>query len=117
MSPVFSEESPEFVACQQIKPATVIKSTGAFDLMKEKKNCFRDLARELESRAADAIQTKDATIADLESQIAEPPEDGKRETQAGRTAREASNVDTEAAKQHEADCQGGHIKGRNKRGC
>ena len=111
VSPVFAEDSPEFVACQQIKPA------GDFNLMKEKKNCFRDLARELESSAADAIQAKDATIADLESQIAEPAEDGKRETQAGRAAREASNVDTEAAKQHEADCQGGHIKGRNKRGC
>ena len=39
VSPVIAEDSPEFVACQQIKPA------GDFKLMKQKKNCFRDVAR------------------------------------------------------------------------
>ena len=43
VSPVFAEDSPEFVACQQIKPA------GDFNLMKQKKNCFRDLARSLQA--------------------------------------------------------------------
>ena len=44
------------------------------DGKRAKKNCFMDLARDLESRAVDAIQAKDATIADLESQIAEHDE-------------------------------------------
>ena len=39
VAPVLSEDSPEFVACQQIKPS------GDFRLMKQKKNCFRDVAR------------------------------------------------------------------------
>ena len=39
VSPVIAEASPEFVACQQIKPR------GDFRLMKQKKNCFRDVAR------------------------------------------------------------------------
>jgi hypothetical protein len=39
VSPVIAEDSPEFVACQQIKPS------GDFRLMKQKKNCFRDVAR------------------------------------------------------------------------
>jgi hypothetical protein len=39
VAPVFAEDSPEFIACQQIKPS------GDFRLMKQKKNCFRDVAR------------------------------------------------------------------------
>ena len=39
-STVFAEDSEDFVACQQIKPR------GEFTPMKEKKNCFRDLAKE-----------------------------------------------------------------------
>jgi hypothetical protein len=39
VAPVLAEDSPEFVACQQIKPS------GDFRLMKQKKNCFRDVAR------------------------------------------------------------------------
>ena len=39
VSPVLAEDSPEFIACQQIKP------NGGFRLMKQKKNCFRDVAR------------------------------------------------------------------------
>jgi hypothetical protein len=39
VTPVIAEDSPEFVACQQIKP------NGGFRLMKQKKNCFRDVAR------------------------------------------------------------------------
>ena len=41
VSPVIAEDSPEFVACQQIKPS------GDFRLMKQKKNCFRDVAKRL----------------------------------------------------------------------
>ena len=50
VSPVFAEDSPEFVACQQIKPA------GDFNLMKQKKNCFRDVARILQAQSGDSIQ-------------------------------------------------------------
>jgi hypothetical protein len=41
VSPVFAadEDSPAFKQCQQIKPH------GKFGPMKQKKNCFRDLAR------------------------------------------------------------------------
>jgi len=59
VSPVFAEDNPEFVSCQQIKSK----------FMKKKKNCFRDLALELESSAADAIQAKNAKIADLRRQL------------------------------------------------
>ena len=41
VSPVIAEDSSEFVACQQIKPG------GDFQLLQEKKNCFRDVARAL----------------------------------------------------------------------
>jgi hypothetical protein len=37
--------------------------------MKKKKNCFRNLARELESSAADAILAKDAKIVELQEQL------------------------------------------------
>ena len=39
VSPVIADDSPELVACQKINPA------GDFKLMKQKKNCFRDVAR------------------------------------------------------------------------
>ena len=47
VSPVYAEDSPEFMACQQIKPQ------GDFQLMKQKKNCFRDLARTLNAHFLD----------------------------------------------------------------
>jgi len=52
VSPVFAEDSPEFVACQQIKPA------GDFNLMKQKKNCFRDLAREFGAKESARAEWK-----------------------------------------------------------
>ena len=77
MSPVFAEDSPEFVACQQIMPA------GDFKLLKQKKNCFRDVARALQDQLGDSMQPVapsdssggevdqlDARIAELESQVA-----------------------------------------------
>jgi hypothetical protein len=39
VSPVFADDSIDFVECQQIKP-----NRTSYALMKEKKNCFRDLA-------------------------------------------------------------------------
>ena len=45
VSPVFAADSAAFKQCQQIKPH------GKFGPMKQKKNCFRDLARIL-SKAA-----------------------------------------------------------------
>ena len=39
VSSVSAQDSPEFMACKQIKPR------GNFKLMKQKKNCFRDVAR------------------------------------------------------------------------
>ena len=50
VSPVFAEDSPEFVTCQQIKPA------GDFNLMKQKKNCFRDVARFSQDQSDDSMQ-------------------------------------------------------------
>jgi hypothetical protein len=41
VSPVFAADSAAFKQCQQIKPH------GKFGPMKQKKNCFRDLARAL----------------------------------------------------------------------
>ena len=41
VSPVIADDSIDFVECQQIKP-----NRTSYALMKEKKNCFRDLARE-----------------------------------------------------------------------
>jgi hypothetical protein len=64
VSPVFAEDNPSFVSCQKIKSK----------FMKKKKNCFRDLALELESSAADAIQAKNAKIADLRRKLS----NGKR---------------------------------------
>ena len=47
VSPVIAEDSLEFVACQQINPA------GDFKLMKQKKNCFRDVARLSQGQSLD----------------------------------------------------------------
>ena len=41
VSPVFAVDSAAFDECQQIQP------NGTFRGMKQKKNCFRDLARAL----------------------------------------------------------------------
>ena len=41
VSPIFADDSIDFVECQQIKP-----NRTSYALMKEKKNCFRDIARE-----------------------------------------------------------------------
>ena len=42
VSPVFAEDSPEFMACQQLGNAG-----GNFKLMEQKKNCFRDVVLSL----------------------------------------------------------------------
>jgi hypothetical protein len=76
VAPVFAEDSPEFVACQQIKPS------GDFRLMKQKKNCFRDVARLSQQQSGDSMQLVAPTdpsggeaqlkakIAELESKVA-----------------------------------------------
>ena len=77
VAPVLAEDSPEFVACQQIKPS------GDFRLMKQKKNCFRDVARSLQGQSGDSVQAVvpvessggevaelNVTIAALQSQVA-----------------------------------------------
>ena len=54
VSPVFAEDSPEFIACQQMK------WKGG---KKEKKNCFRDLARaELAPHHTDEIMKEKEEI-------------------------------------------------------
>ena len=50
VSPVIAEDSPEFVACQQIKPQ------GNFKLMRQKKNCFRDVARSFQGQSGNSMQ-------------------------------------------------------------
>jgi len=71
VSPVFAEDSAEFIACQQIKPA------GDFKLMKQKKNCFRDVARLSQGQSGDSIQPVAPTdpsggeVAQLNARIAE----------------------------------------------
>jgi hypothetical protein len=86
VSPVFAEDNPEFVACQKIKNK----------FMKKKKNCFRNLARELASSAADTILAKDAKIADLQEQFvtAWGESQAKDETIAGLRS-ELSNASSE----------------------
>ena len=49
-SVIFEKESLQFVACQQIKPS------GDFQLMKQKKNCFRDVARLSQDQSGDSMQ-------------------------------------------------------------
>ena len=81
-SPVLAEDSPEFVACQQIKPS------GNFRLMKQKKNCFRDVARLYQGHSGDSVQAVvpvessggevaqlNARIAELEGKLANKPSD------------------------------------------
>jgi len=60
VSPVFAadEDSPAFKQCQQIKPH------GKFGPMKQKKNCFRDLARILSNSAPQ--QTEPQMISPVE---------------------------------------------------
>ena len=71
VSPVFAEDSSEFVACQKIKPR------GDFRLMKQKKNCFRDVARSLQGQSGDSVQsvapleTSGGEVAELNAKIAE----------------------------------------------
>ena len=48
VSPVFAEDSAAFVECQNIKQSLIGKDFG---LMKEKKDCFKRLARELQALA------------------------------------------------------------------
>ena len=59
VTPVLAEDSPEFVACQQIKP------NGVFQLLQEKKNCFKDIARALQDQISEL--TNEAEI--LRSQV------------------------------------------------
>jgi hypothetical protein len=71
VSPVIAEDSPEFVACQQIKPS------GDFRLMKQKKNCFRDVARSLQGQSGDSVQsvapleTSGGEVAELKAVISD----------------------------------------------
>jgi hypothetical protein len=71
VSPVLAEDSSEFVACQQIKPS------GDFRLMKQKKNCFRDVARSFQGQSGNSMQPVAPTdpsggeVAELNAKIAE----------------------------------------------
>ena len=71
VAPVLAEDSPEFVACQQIKPS------GDFRLMKQKKNCFRDVARSFQGQSGNSIQPVAPTdpsggeVAELNARIVE----------------------------------------------
>ena len=56
VTPVLAEDSPEFVACQQIKPG------GDFQTMKNKKDCFRDVARLSQQQSGDSMQLVAPTI-------------------------------------------------------
>ena len=55
VAPVLAEDSPEFVACQQIKPS------GDFRLMKQKKDCFMDVARALQGQSGNSMRPDAAT--------------------------------------------------------
>ena len=52
VSPVFAADSAAFKQCQQIK------AHGKFGPMKQKKNCFRDLARALNARVGTAAEKR-----------------------------------------------------------
>ena len=69
VSPVIAEDSSEFVACQQIKPS------GDFRLMKQKKNCFRDVARLHQVASVNSAVTPSdpsgGEVAELNARIAE----------------------------------------------
>ena len=56
-SPVFADDSIDFVECQQIKP-----NKTSYALMKEKKNCFRDIARQ-------TLMTIGFVVIEIEEQI------------------------------------------------
>ena len=71
VSPVFADDPEAFVECQKIKP------DGSFEIMKQKKNCFRDLARKYEDEnkvifksaidyafAQNAMQSEISTVVD-----------------------------------------------------
>jgi predicted nucleic acid-binding Zn-ribbon protein len=66
VSPVIAEDSPEFVACQQIKPRDI-------QTLKNKKDCFRDLARALVTGGAVA----QANGADSPEQVSTSPSGGE----------------------------------------
>jgi hypothetical protein len=55
VSPVFAADSAAFKQCQQIKPQ------GKFGPMKQKKNCFRDVARALQ----DELRTHETLAVDV----------------------------------------------------
>ena len=70
VSPVSAQDSPEFMACKQIKPR------GNFKLMKQKKNCFRDVARLFQGQSGPAqpvapIDPSGGEVAQLNNRIAE----------------------------------------------
>ena len=75
VSPVLAEDSAAFVECQKIKPNGM-----SYDLMKEKKNCFRDLARALNdnllthSPAAPIIEPHGTPLGELEKQLSDARE-------------------------------------------
>ena len=56
VSPVFAEDSAAFVECQNIKQSLIGKDFG---LMKEKKDCFKRLARELQADADKARELEE----------------------------------------------------------
>ena len=70
VSLVYAEDSPEFMACKQIKPR------GNFKLMKQKKNCFRDVARLSQGQSGPAqpvapAEPSGGEVAQLNNRIAE----------------------------------------------
>ena len=77
VSSVFAEDSPEFVACQQIKPTGDFNLLFSYKKMKQKKNCFRDVARVLQDQSGNSMQPVAPTdpsggeVAQLNARIAE----------------------------------------------
>ena len=71
VSPVFAADSAAFKQCQQIKPQ------GKFGPMKQKKNCFRDVARALQDQSGDSVQSvapaepSGGEVAELNARIVE----------------------------------------------
>jgi predicted RNase H-like nuclease (RuvC/YqgF family) len=83
VSPVIAEDSPEFVACQQIKPRDI-------QTLKNKKDCFRDLARALVTGGAVA----QANGADSPEQVSTSPSGGEVAELNARIAESESQVAT-----------------------
>ena len=83
VAPVFAEDSPEFVACQQIKPRDI-------QTLKNKKDCFRDLARALVTGGAVA----QANGADSPEQVSTSPSGGEVAELNARIAESESQVAT-----------------------